>query len=150
MTSLIDEIVDYSAAVAAAVSGVVAVFGAGLGEVADPLRPGKTVQAAPSTDQLPELAHVSFLPDAPGVTPFDQDGGYEVLWRIPMRLVLPRSELSRARAVALPFYGRYIDAFWADRRLGGSCALARISRFELATDGTDRWLGIDLEVREIV
>lgn len=148
--SRIAEIVDKTAAVAGGIAGVRAVFGSGQGATDDPLRPGRKIDPAPSADRVGDLSHISFLPDAPGIEPIDQDGGIEIVWRIPMQLTLGRTELAKARAVALPFYADYIAAFWGDRTLGGLCAMSRIVLFDIANEGQDRWLQVDLEVREEV
>ena len=151
-------IVDASAALAGTISGVTlpngqvagvrAVFGAGQGRSADPLRPGQTI--APATESPhEELTHVSDLPDAPTIIPLTQDGTIRLEWTVPMRLYATRGDLATARAILLPFYDAYLAAF-RDWTLGGLCALAYIKSFKPAADDDWVWLDIDLYVLEEV
>jgi hypothetical protein len=155
----IGEIIDYTAAVAArvqgvmlpngSVAGVLSVAGAGQGVVDDPLRTGQKI-AACGENPTEALQHWSELPDAPVITPDTQNGTIKVEWEIPMRLIMPRSDLATTRAVMLPFYDAYLRAFWTDRQLGGLANLSYISRFERSGDSDWAWLEMTLHVVEYV
>ena len=159
MSSNIAYIVDYSAAVAARVQnltlpngevgGVRSVYGAGQGLFGDPLRPGQTIQPAPEAPQE-AFTHISDLPGAPNPTPLTQDGTVELLWAVPMRLYVPRSDLATVRQTLLPFYDGYEAAFWPDRTLGGLCLLAYIKSFTRGSDDDWAWLDMELSVLEEV
>lgn len=149
MSSDIAEIIDYTAAVAAGIPGVRQVYGAGQGLIADPLRPGQTVAAAPDRAQAP-FTHTSEIPDAPAVDYLTQTGTIEVVWTVPMRLYVNRSRLEDVRRALLPFYDAYLGAFAVDRTLGGLCALAWIGSLKVEADDDWAWLAVDLSVREYV
>lgn len=149
MSSQIGLIVDYTAQVAAGITGVTAVFAAGLGVIGDPLRPGQTIQAAPDAP-TGAFTHWSDLPKAPTIERLTQNGTVSYLWDLPMRLWLARSDLANLRRTALPFYDRYLHAFMADPTLGGLCVIATPKLFELGDDAVWGWLDVNLEVSEVV
>lgn len=149
MSSAIGEIVDYTAQVAAGITGVTAVFGAGLGTIGDPLRPGQTIQAAPDAPTGP-FTHWSDLPKSTVLERVSQTGSVSYVWDLPMRLWLARADLANLRRTALPFYDRYLHAFMADPTLGGLCLIATPTRFDLGDDAVWGWLDVNLEVAELV
>lgn len=144
--SRIDEIVDRSAAVAAGITGIVAVWGCGSGLVTDPnLTPG-TIRPFGSNPPS-EFHHVSAMPDAPTLV-WEGVGSVVVTWRLPMRLYLRTADLATLRRTVAPFYGRYLTAFAGHLTLSGTCEGATISSFLLAGDADWAWLDIELSVRE--
>lgn len=159
MSSNIRSIVDYTAAKAAGIQGIVlpngetvgvrSIYGAGQGIYDDPLRPGQTIQPAPESATEP-LMHVSRLPDAPTIEWISQTGTVELTWTIQMSLFIARGDAATAAQVVLPFYDAYLAAFTADPMLGGLCMVSRISSFKTGTDESWCWLDVDLEVLEQV
>jgi hypothetical protein len=147
--SSIDVIVDYTAGVAGRIAGVAATFGAGLGEIEDPLRPGYPVAAAPSEPSVP-FSHWSDCPGAPPIKWVSQNATVELTWTIPMRLWLGRADLAEARRMALPFYDKYIAAFVGDRTLGGLVLSLEISRLAIGGSADWAWLDVGLTVVERV
>lgn len=145
-------IVDYTAAVAASIPGVVGVAGSGQGTVDDPLRPGQKIAAAGSNPSAP-YTHWSEVPGAPPVEWVSQSGTVEIAWTIPMRLWLP-AEDGEARRAALPFYDGYLRAFVRDPFLGaypGNLALrTEVARFAIGGDKNWSWLDVGLRVWERV
>lgn len=153
-SSNIDQIVDYTAAVAATITGVKAVFGSGSGQVDDPLRPGHKVATAESNPTA-AFTHWSDVPSAPNVQWVSQTGTVEIAWNVPMRLWLPKTD-DVARRAALPFYDRYLRAFVRDRYLGdpttdSNLALrTELARFAIGGDANWSWLDVHLIVVERV
>ena len=149
MSSAIAEIVDQTAAVAALLPGMKSVRGVGSGLVIDPLNPGQFILAAPGSP-TGTFEHWSDLPDATSVTYETQDGTLLYLWDLPMRLWLPRTDLTEMRRVAIPFIQAYPAAMLADRTLGQLCT--GISRFRFSTGSDDKfaWLDLNLELVEEV
>lgn len=163
MASRIAEIVDATAAIAASVSGIVAVFGSGRGNIDDPLRSGKKIRAAQGGPTEP-YEHWSEVGSLIGSEWATQDGGQIVTWAVAMRVWLDRTELDVMRQNAQPLFPAYLSAFQADPTLGGLCMLSRIIRMDIGDDppraaGQEarwgliaRWghLDINLEVQEVV
>lgn len=147
--SNIASIIDYSAALAAGISGIKAVFGSGQGATDDPLRPGSKVMGAPSNPTEP-YTHWSTEPSAPPVEWVSQEGTVELTWLIPMRLWLPAGDLALARKMALPFYDGYLRAFITDRRLGDLVLRSQVARFAVGGDPDWSWLDIGLTAVERV
>ena len=148
-SSEIDKIIDYTAAVAARIAGVQSAWGAGLGEVEDPLRPGQPIAAAPSRPTDP-YSHWSDCPSAPPVEWVSQNFTVELTWTIPMRLWLPKGDLAEARRAALPFYDRYLRAFTLDWQLGGLVLRSRLTKFAPMGDPDWTWLDMSLTAVERV
>lgn len=144
----IDQIVDYTAAVAGKIEDVVATFGAGLGLVDDPLRMGQKIATAESNPVVP-FSHWSEIPGAPGVTWLTQNKTVEVAWTIPMRLWLPHNPAD-ARRMVLPFYDRYLSAFARDNELGGLVNRTHIARFAIGGDKDWSWLDVGLVAVEVI
>jgi len=159
MGSNIIRMIDYSAAVAARVQGVVlpdgsivgvrAVHGSGNAGIPNPLFPGQNIDAAPEKPRE-QFCHTSEIPDAPTVSPLTQDGVVTFEWTISMRLYVPRQNLATVRQTLLPFYDPYMGTFWADRQLGGMCNLSYIRSFKPDGDDDFCWLDMDLWVQENV
>jgi len=149
VSTKIATIVDYTAQVAAGISGVTAVFGCGQGSIGDPLNPGQTIQPAPDAP-TGLWTHWSELPDSADIEYVAQDGTAEYRWQVPMVLWLPRVDLANMRRLGLPFYQAYASAFGADPTLGGLCLVA--PRLHYRFDSNDRWAWLDmtLEVTEMV
>jgi hypothetical protein len=116
---------------------------------ADPLRPGSKIAAATEWPAIP-FTHQSLEPTAPGVAAFTQDGLYELVWTIPMRLWVQKAPIDQVRRMLLPFYDRYLAAFVPDKTLGGLCQTSHINRFGIANAGDWAWLEVDLQVIELV
>jgi len=131
--SAIATIVDYTAAVAAEMDGVLSVWASGAGNVDDPLRPSQTIRAAMQAPPE-EAAHWSELPSAPAVRWVTQDGKVELTWLIPMRLWLMTADMAKLREKALPWYPKYLSAFVHDRLLGGLVIRSWIDAFDLLLD----------------
>ena len=148
-SSQIATIVDYTAQVAAGITGITAVFGCGQGSIGDPLNPGQTIAPAPDAPTSP-WTHWSDLPDATSVEPLTQDGTSVYTWDLPMRLWLPLNDRANMRRLALPFLQRYNDAFLADLTLGGLCLVTPRLQFRFGDDAMWGWLDINLEVIEEV
>lgn len=156
MSSDITEIVDTTAAIAATIPGVKAVFAGGAFGLDDPLRSGQTIRSIGENPTQP-FEHWSEVPAAPGLVWQNQDGDVQITWTIPMRLWMLANDAASLRAKALPFYDLYLAAFVPNRLLGGLVKTSRISRFAILADpeapaGTTRWgwLQVDLEAVEIV
>lgn len=153
MGTNIAQIVDYTAAlVGREVEGVKMVFGAGQGEIDDPLRAGQKVAVAPSNPAA-AFAHWSDVPNAPSVEWVSQQFHVELTWQIPMRLWLPKTD-EEARRVVMPFYDRYLRAFVRDPFLGerpdNLVLRTDIQHFRVGGDKEWSWLDIGLLVVERV
>ena len=154
--SQVNQIVDYSASLAAGIPGIKAVFGSGSSGINDPLRPGQPIRSA-IENPAQEFEHWSELPNAPIVVNVTQSGTVELTWTIPMRLWLQRADLAHMRKVALPFYNGYLAAFVNDQTLGGLALISNIGQFAIGEDGPPApgqtswgWLDVHLQVTEMV
>lgn len=153
--SRINDIVDYTAARAAGIAGVKAVFGSGSSGLDDPLRPGNAIRPIDAAPTQP-FEHWSELPDAPGFEWNSQQGDVVFTWTLEMRLWLEMASLADLRRRALPYYDLYARAFITDRLLGGLVKRIRLARFALLTDPPVQnkprwaWLQINLEAIENV
>lgn len=151
-SSDINQIVDYTAAIAAGIDGVKIVLGSGSGLVDDPLRPGKRIATAGS-DPAAAFTHWSDVPTAPAVEYVGQTGTVELSWMVPMRLWLPKTD-EEARRVILPFYDRYLRAFLSDPFLGerpdNLATRTEIAHFRPGGDKDWSWLDVGLLVVERV
>ena len=148
----IDQIIDYSAYRAGRyVPGLAAVSAMGSELYADPLRPGQKIAASTEWPAIP-LTHQSLEPSAPKLDPYTQDGVYEIVWSIPMRLWVAKAPIDQIRRLLLPYYIRYLAAFGPDTRLGGLCQKSRIAGFAIANapNGDWAWLQIMLSVTEVI
>jgi len=142
-SSRLAEIVDQTAAIAAGIAGVSAVWGVGSGLVSDPLRPGLMIEPAQASP-VGEMVHVSDLPDTGRIDYAAMTGVVEVTWVIPMRLFLPRNDLANFRRRSAPMYAAYISAFAAHQSLGG---LARnLGQLTFATLSNDDWAWIEMKL----
>ena len=146
--SQIAQIVDQTAAVAAGIAGIKTVRGVGSGLVLDPLNGGPILAASGSPTGTYE--HWSDLPDATEVTYETQQGTLLYLWDLPMRLWLPRGDLSEMRRTTIPFIQAYPAAMLADHTLGQLATVIPRFRFTVGSDDRFAWLDINLEVVEEV
>lgn len=149
MASIIEQIVDYTAVLAATeIEGLVAVAAIGTYGYDDPLRAGHKIATAQEKPGS-AMTHWSEAPGAPPVKRVSQDGWVEIDWTIPMRLWLPK-QTEAARRAAIPFYSRYLEAFYNDPRLSNLVLRSEITRFEIGGDQDWSWLNIGLTAVERV
>lgn len=148
-SSNVGTIVDYVAAMAGGIQGVKAVFGAGQGVIADPLRPGQKIEPCPSNPTA-AYSHWTELPNAPAVQWVSQGGTVELTWNLPSRLWFPSASLADVRRMTLPFYDRYLRALILDHTLGGNVLRSQVQRFATGGDKDWAWLDIGFVVVERV
>ncbi len=146
--SNIERIIDFTAVVAAGIPGVKTVAASGQGYYDDPLSPGQKIQAAGETPTT-VYTHWSEVPSAPPVEWVSQSGTVELMWTIPMRLWLPKTNLE-ARRTALPFYDGYLRAFIINWRLDDQVLRSNVSKFMIGGDKDWSWLDIGLVAVERV
>lgn len=150
MSSNIDLMLDYTAQRAGLlVSGVQIVQGMGTDLYNDPFRPGEKIAAATEWPALP-FTHQSVEPRAPTVNPITQDGTYQLIWTIPMRLWVAKAPIWLIRKQLMPFYLGYLAAFAPDTTLGGLCLISKIARLDIGSATDWAWLQIDLSAEEQV
>jgi hypothetical protein len=155
--SRIAQIIDQSAATAASVSGVVAIWGVGSGLVVDPIltaAQGSTVYVRAGLPAVVTAGtHVSDLPPAPRITYRGQSAA-ELEWAIPMRVYLAPNDEQTARRLAAAFYAPYIAAFAAHTTLTGTVNSALITAWRLFRDsgwtktGVE-WFGLEMTLTAI-
>lgn len=150
--SNISRIIDYTAAMAARIPGIQAVAASGQGAVDDPLRPGQKIATAPAVPSAP-YTHWSEVPGAPKITWVSQTQTVELVWTIPMRLWLPKTD-EEARRVVMPYYDHYLRVFVQDPFLGAppnNLALrSELAGFEIGGDKDWSWLDVRYVVVERV
>lgn len=143
------EIIDRTAAIAATVPGVRAVFGVGTGLVADPLRPGGTIRPALPTTAEP-YAHVS-SPWLGGSGDLDMDallGMTPTVVTVPMRLYLDRTDVAVVAGRAADFPALYIAAFADSLTLGGVAQRWSRLSWQFGGDEEGTWIDWTLVVNE--
>jgi hypothetical protein len=147
-TVRVDQIVDSSAAIAAGITGVTAVWGVGSGGIIIPagVAAGSLVLPAPSNVTAPGV-HVSDMPPAPGIL-YRSATVCEITWEIPMRIYLSANDEANARRVAAPFYRRYIEAFAAHTQILGTVNSGLIASVRLFEEDAT-WYGIQFTLRAI-
>ncbi len=139
--SRLPEIADQAAAVAATVSVITAVQAAGSGLVADPLRPGQTVQA---WDVKP-IQPVNTFVVMPPVSGRPEQGGLGmkgmtvIKWVMPCRLYYQRADLNNAVRVLYSAVPDVLLAFAAHVTLFGTCRDAYLTDGRAVGDNETSW-----------
>lgn len=148
--SRLPEIIDQSARVAASVAGVTAVQGAGSGLVADPFRPGQTIQAWTVTPVPPPGLHVSMPPTrgTPEQGGLGMKGMTVLTWTIPMRFYWQRADLQNAVVLLAAIVPAYHLAFAAHITLFGTCRDAYLTDGREMGEGETSWWEWTLTAKE--